>query len=179
MLDISQLTPIGKISKSHGLIGKLELVYPDAVYADLEFDHLFIMHDGLPVPYTIEERSSKNHTADLIKFYDVDSDDAALLLKDCEVYVDKGSLANLSADDNTFSLASLIGYTIYDSREGEIGNISAIDTSSANTLLQVEHPDGFVFAVPFHMDLVKGISPDERALVLTLPEGLLDVLLDE
>lgn len=179
MVHLHQLTPIGKVTKPHGIAGRIEVVYPDAVYTDLVFEHIFILHDGLPVPYTIEERIAKNHTADLIKLYDVESDSQALHLKDSEVYVDKTCLEALSPEDETFTLASLIGYTVYEAREGQIGTIRAIDTSSANTLLLLEHPDGFEFAIPYHEDLVKGVVIEERVLVLTLPEGLLDVLLDE
>lgn len=179
MFNFNQLVPIGKITKPHGIEGRLEIVYPDAVYADLLFEHIFVMHEGLPVPYMVKERTSKNHTADLLKLYEIESDFDALRLKDCEVFVEKSCLEAQSFQEGGFTLASLIGYTVYESKEGLIGHVLAIDTSSANTLLLLEHPDGFQFSVPFHDDLVQGIVPEVHEIILTLPEGLLEVLLDE
>lgn len=178
MHDFSELVPIGKIVKPHGIGGRLEMVYPDAVYADLSFEHIFVLHDGLPVPYTIEARTAKNHTADLLKLYDINDETEALRLKDCQVFVSKSCLNNQAVDGEEFTIASLIGYAVYERQEGLIGKVRAVDTSSANTLLLLEHPDGFEFSVPFHDDLVKGIVAEERALIMALPEGLLDVLLD-
>ena len=57
----------------------------------------------------------------------------------------------------------------------ELGRISQVNTSTANTLLTVETEEGDELLLPLHDDFVVDYSVKDRYLLLNLPEGILDL----
>jgi 16S rRNA processing protein RimM len=68
----------------------------------------------------------------------------------------------------------LTGFTISDIRAGQLGIVSEVDDSSANTLLIVATAEGEEIILPVHPDLVEKIDLNDRTLTLNLPEGLVE-----
>lgn len=59
----------------------------------------------------------------------------------------------------------LVGFTLIDTDQGPLGTIAAIDTSTANTLVELDNGQ----LLPLHEDFVVAINDDNRTLTLTLP----------
>ena len=67
-------------------------------------------------------------------------------------------------------LSSLTGYTLIDSKHGKIGTITTIDTSTLNTLVQLDNGA----LLPLHEDFITAMDTTDKSLTVQLPEGLID-----
>src|ERR1043165_4406013 len=83
------LTKIGFINKLQGYKGEVHCIIERGYvedYADEEF--LFVVLDGIAVPWAVEEIKDKRGAA-VIKFENVDSEEYAKRFIDAEVFVEK------------------------------------------------------------------------------------------
>lgn len=84
----------------------------------------------------------------------------------CEAYMLKDEDDNEDDDDLTWE--DLIGYTVINQGEGEIGRVERVDESTINTLLYLDN--GRI--VPAHEDLILSLDLEEEQLIMDLPFGL-------
>ena len=78
----------------------------------------------------------------------------------------------LADDDEELTYASLAGFSLVDAVSGKtVGRIASIDDQTANILFELE--DGTL--VPAHEELIAGIDKQQRQIMITLPEGILDL----
>ena len=68
----------------------------------------------------------------------------------------------------------MIAYTLVDAKQGVLGPVTQVDDSTQNVLLSVER-DGEELLLPAVEAWIEEIDPQQRRLVVTLPEGLLDL----
>ena len=61
-----------------------------------------------------------------------------------------------------------------DAKQGVLGPVTQVDDSTQNVLLSVER-DGEELLLPAVEAWIEEIDPQQRRLVVTLPEGLLDL----
>ena len=67
------------------------------------------------------------------------------------------------------------GYEVVDSRLGDLGKVKEVNDATANVLLVVDTPDGDELLVPFVDEFVEEIDQDNKRIVVSLPEGLLEI----
>ena len=67
----------------------------------------------------------------------------------------------------------LIGFTVQDPDGTVIGTVTDYEDIPGNTCLWVKRPDGAEVLLPFHEDLVVGLS--SSVLTLRIPDGILDM----
>lgn len=85
----------------------------------------------------------------------------------CEAYM----LRNDDEDENEeddLTWEDLIGYTVINQGEGELGHVARVDESTMNTLLYLD--SGRI--VPAHEDLILSLDLEEETLIMNLPYGL-------
>jgi len=166
---------IGKVGKTHGLQGEVEVLFTDDVFDRGYAEYLVLSMDGIFVPYFWEEYRFKNDEIAIFKFQDIDSAAAARHLVGHEVYY---PFAFVPTDEDAARLRSFkafTGFTVADERGHLLGSIAAVDDSSANVLLTLLTPDGRETLVPLHKDLVTSCDIAKRSLCLRLPKGLLNL----
>ena len=130
-------------------------------------DHLFLLVEGLPVPFTIEEYRFRSDETCLLKLQDVDSQEQARQLTGCQVLYPRSE-----NDDDTLTWDELVGYTLIDSTTQQpIGHIATVDQQTINTLFVLD--DGRL--VPAADDWVTDIDREARTISMTLPEGLTEL----
>ncbi|WP_368660092.1 PRC-barrel domain-containing protein, partial [uncultured Muribaculum sp.] len=56
-----------------------------------------------------------------------------------------------------------------------VGTITDIEDSTENALFVINRPDGQPAYIPIADELIDEINPEERYIVMTLPEGILDL----
>ena len=56
-----------------------------------------------------------------------------------------------------------------------VGRLIDVDLSTENALFVVERPDMTNIFIPIADEMITDINPDTRNIVMTLPEGLLDL----
>ncbi|MCI6103251.1 MAG: ribosome maturation factor RimM [Prevotella sp.] len=172
MIRPDDIYKIGRLGKPHGVAGELTLMFSDDIFDRNDADFLFVEVDGIPVPFFIEEYRFRSNETCIIKFADIDNADQARRLVNCDVYFPKGE----DDGDGELSLAALMGFSVEDSSTGTaVGRVVAVDTSTANTLLEVEAGSGQRLLIPLAPDLVEAIDHQAHTLRLRIPQGLLEL----
>ena len=161
------LLRIAQVLKSNGTDGELVMGFRDISPEDIDLkEPVYVHFDGLPVPFFIDSFVRKGNTKALVRLTDINC------LKDAEemagraVYIKENAI--LSEEDDI----SLIGWTLYDSFHNEIGVISDFFDIPGNPCIEVGTISGTAM-IPLHEDLVISADEEARALVMTIPEGLI------
>lgn len=169
MIKSEDVYKIGRIGKTHGVRGEVSFQFDDDIFDRVDAEYLVLDVDGILVPFYMEEYRFRNDTVCLVKFCDIDTQQRASDLTNCDVYFPR-ALAN--EDEESLSLASLVGFAIVDSSNGEtVGHITAIDDSTANILFELENDR----LIPANDDLISDIDSEKRQITMNIPQGLLEI----
>lgn len=160
---------IGRIGKPHGVKGEVSFMFDDDVFDRVDAEYLILEIDGILVPFFMEEYRFRSDNTALVKFEDVDTMERARELTNCDVYFPR---ALADDDEAPLSLAFLVGFDLVEAHTTTtVGRIAAIDDTTANILFCLE--DGRL--IPAAVDLVTDIDQQQKRVVMTLPEGLLEL----
>ena len=165
MINIDDYTKIGSLRKTHGTQGELVLALTRDFPEDENCNCLMLLIDNIPVPFFIEDWRYKSDETVLLKLDGIDTEQAAKRLLGCSVLA-----AKQFCQDGDMPASALIGYTVEDTRLGEIGIVSDIEDTTINTLLLLDN--GTV--IPVHEDFIEDIDSEKKQITLSLPEGLLE-----
>jgi 16S rRNA processing protein RimM len=173
-LSRNNLERIGFVNKASGFKGLLSCIIESGkpeIVAKKKF--LFILQEGLPVPYAIEE-AEVNGQEVFIKFEDIDTEEQARQLSRKDIFIEKTSKRKKT---EVVTWTDLAGFMAIDETHGEIGVIEEV----------VEYPMQFIakctvkgkeVLFPLNEEIVTDIDMDERKIMLELPEGLIDIYLE-
>jgi 16S rRNA processing protein RimM len=168
---------LGYISKVHGLHGGVTIVldvdYPEE-YEDLK--HVFIDQKSRLVPYFLEYFDLQPNNKVLAKFEDHDTMDDAEKLVGSELYLPLSALATLNEDQYYFH--ELIGYEVIDQNLGVIGAIKIIYDLQTQDLIGVDYKEREVL-IPIQDGIIQKVDKTEKKVFCLLPEGLLDIYLED
>lgn len=180
MILINELYPIGSILKTHGLRGEIvvQLDVDNIVYVTEELRHVVLRVDGIFVPFRIASRRSRGTGALLLTLGGVDSADDAAEYVGSEVYALRRELPDSDDKDCADGLYAedLRDFTLTLPDGVPVGSIAHVDTSTANTLLHVDTPQGKNILIPLADDWICAIDPDARTIAMDIPPALLDEL---
>lgn len=169
MIQEKDVYKIGRIGKTHGIHGELQMQVDDDVFDRVESGYVILRVDGILVPFFMDEYRFKNDDIALVKFCDIDSAEKARQLTGCEVFFER-RLAEDGDDELTY--AELVGYEIYDDTTGKLlGKIAFVDDMTENMLFELE--DGTL--LPASEELITDVDQEHHTLTLTIPEGLLEL----
>ncbi|NAS32267.1 16S rRNA processing protein RimM [Flavobacteriaceae bacterium R38] len=166
---------LGKIVKKYSFKGevlaKLDTDDPE-IYKEME--SVFIDLGNNLVPFFIIKSSL--HKSDLLrlKFEDVITEEDADTLLKRDLYLPLDLLPKLSG--NQFYFHEVIGFNIEDSQHGSIGVIKGVNDSTAQALFEVEK-DGKEILIPMNDEFIKKIDRENKKVIVTTPEGLIDLYL--
>ncbi len=173
MIGEDEVYKIGVLTKTHGVSGELCMAFTDDVFDRVEADYLICRMDGILVPFFLEDYRFRSDTTALVKFEDIDNEEQARRMVGVEVLFPK-ALAEKCQDD-TYSWAYFVGFTIVDRVAGEIGRVEAVDDSTMNVLFNVSTPSGGMLFVPVAEEWIDDIDHAAGKIHMHLPEGLLDL----
>lgn len=172
MIRQEEVYKIGKIGKPHGVKGELTLFFDDDVFDRVEAEYLVLCVDGILVPFYMDDWRFKTGETALVKFADIDTKEAASELTGCDVFFPK----HLSdRGENELTWDEIKGFDIVDTSHGNIGKVADIDESTVNVIMEVETSKGNIVLVPANENLIKEVDPENRRIVVDLPEGLVDL----
>lgn len=167
MIKAEEVYKIGRLGKAHGVKGEVSFQFDDDIFDRVDADYLILDIDGILVPFFMEEYRFRSDTICLVKFKGVDTQQRAQELTGCDVFFPR---ALAEEGDEMPSLSMLVGFEIIDISNGKnIGNIAAIDDSTANILFELE--DGTL--IPASDDLIEVIDAEQQQIKMNIPEGLL------
>ena len=167
MIRQEDVYKIGILGKPHGVKGELSFMFDDDVFDRTDTDYLVLLIDGILVPFFMEEYRFRSNETALVKFCDIDSQEQARELTNCEVYFPR---ALSDSDDADISWAEIIGYVLINAATREtIGQIAAVDDTTANILFELENGK----LIPASEELISSIDSGRREITIEIPAGLL------
>ncbi len=169
MIAEEKVYKIGIIGKPHGVKGEVSFRFDDDIFDTVDADFLILKIDGILVPFFMEEYRFRSDEVALVKFEDIDTQEAAAELTGTEVYFLR---EHADGDEGALPPARTVGYSIEDaSTHNIIGIIASVDDSTSNILFELE--DGKL--IPVAEEWIEEIDTDARKIVMKIPEGLLDL----
>lgn len=166
---------LGYVIKKHGTKGEVSIqldVDNPEEYKGME--SVFIEINKKLVPFFIDKIQVRGDKA-VVKFEDVDEQDAADELKGKGVYLPLDILPEL--DDGQFYYHEIIGYEVLDSKLGMIGIVTNVATSSMQDILVIDH-QGHEVLIPITDDVVSEADHHNKTVRVNVPDGLLDIYLE-
>ena len=163
----------GTVFKLHGYKGDVNIYNDDDIPFDFsELEYFLIDLKNELVPFFVEKARSIKPNIILVKFEDVNSEAAAQKIYKQKVYLPKQWLP--ATNENEITEKKLIGYTVIDIHKGELGEISYINSQTAQQLIYVKTEQG-EFCFPMHEEFVKGVDPKEEIMEVEIPEELMNL----
>ena len=204
MAGLDNLQQIAQVLKSNGTDGELVLGFREIAPEDINLkEPVFIVFDGLPVPFFIESFSKRGNTKALVRLTDISSLEDVEEIAGKAVYVEEEALPELSLEDDGFE--ALVGWMLLTPEipdqvgndETTVGNDETTVGNDGETSLpamtgnlnEVGEITDFIdipnnpcievetkngaVMIPLHEDLILSVDPENLEIVMQVPAGLL------
>ena len=178
-MSIDNLLQIAQVLKSNGTDGELVMGFRNIAPEDINLEEpVFIIFDGLPVPFFIESFTKRGNTKALVRLTDISSMEDAEEVTGKAVYVDDSQVPEMSLEEDGY--AALVGWIVL-TAEGEIseeselyevGEITDFMNIPNNPCIEVETENGAVI-IPLHEDFILSVDPENQEIIMQIPAGLL------
>ena len=173
MIAASEVYQIGRIGRTHGIKGEVYFFFDDDVFDRVEAEYLVLEIDGILVPFFMEEYRFHGNNSALVKFCDIDTQERARELTNCNVFFPYSLTDN---DPENISYAQIKGFQLFHAGNGQrVGIIQNIDDSTINILLEVLTDNGDTVLIPANDDLIADVDIQARTISIHIPDGLLNL----
>lgn len=165
---------LGHITKPFGIKGQLCCYFDtDEPEKYVNLDAVFIDLDGERLPYLIEDIQYRGANTFVVKFVDVDEEEAKGLVK-AELYLPLSELPPLTG--NKFYFHEVIGFSVIDQEKGNIGTCQDFIDISHHPIMQIDR-EGVEVLIPAIDEIFKEVDRENKTIYIQAPEGLIDVYL--
>jgi 16S rRNA processing protein RimM len=168
---------LGHVTRTHGTKGEvvvfLDVDYPED-YEDLE--SVFLEVKGELVPFFIESINVQKESKAIVKFEDIERIEQAQPLINCALFLPDDNLEEL--DETRFYYHEIIGFVVSDARLGQLGTVSQVYSMPTQDLISMIF-EGKEVLIPVNEDIVLTVDRTAKILHVKLPEGLVDVYLED
>ena len=186
---------IAQVLKSNGTDGELVMSFREIAPEDINLkEPVFIVFDGLPVPFFIESLVKRGHSKALVHLTGIRCQDDVDEIAGKAVYIEDDNVPELTLEDDGF--AALVGWfvltpeipdqvgnddevrnddTSLPTMTGnliEVGEITDFIDIPNNPCIEVETENGAVM-LPLHHDLILSVDPENQEIIMQIPAGLL------
>ena len=175
-ISIDDLQQVAQVLKSNGTDGELVLGFRDIAPEDINLEEpVFIVFDGLPVPFFIESFSKRGNTKALVHLTDVCSMEDVEEIAGKAVYITSDSIPEMTLEEDGY--AALVGWMVLTPTEDgdgliEVGEIADFMDIPNNPCLAVETVNGEVI-LPLHEDFILSLDPEYQEIIMQIPAGLI------
>ena len=166
--------PVAQIVKSYDVNGEVVIRLSSGILEDYNFkkEPVFIIFDGLPVPFFITSFKTKGSNGALVKFETInDLSHSEELLKK-EILVDSSTIDpdSIDMDEDQAMAAFLMGFKVKDQNGKLVGEISDYYNYPNNPCIELNGKH----LVPFNEELILKLDNKKRVIAMTIPGGLLE-----
>ena len=110
-MSIDDLHQVAQVLKSNGTDGELVLGFREIAPEDISLQEpVFIIFDGLPVPFFIESFTKRGNTKALVRLTGIRSMEDVEEIAGKAVYIEEDNLPELSLEEDGY--AALVGWTV-------------------------------------------------------------------
>ena len=187
MAGYDNLQQVAQVLKSNGTDGELVLGFREIAPEDITLkEPVFIIFDGLPVPFFIESFAKRGQSKALVHLTDILSQEDVEEIAGKAVYVEEGNLPEMSIEEDGY--AALVGWTVLTPAEDfenssemedeeepalmEVGEITDFMDIPNNPCIEVETINGAVI-IPLHEDFIIALDNEYQEIIMQIPAGLL------
>ena len=179
MAGYDNLQQIAQVLKSNGTDGELVLGFREIAPEDINLNEpVFIVFDGLPVPFYIESFTKRGNSKALVRLTDICSMEDVEEIAGKPVYIEAENLPEMSLEEDGY--AALVGWMVLtpenaddmDSDIYEVGEITDFIDIPNNPCIEVETENGAIM-IPLHEDLILSLDPEYQEIIMQIPAGLL------
>ena len=163
MAGYDNLQQVAQVLKSNGTDGELVMGFREIAPEDINLQEpVFIIFDGLPVPFYIEEFTKRGNTKALVHLTDITSMEDVEEITGKAVYIEAEQLPEMSIEEDGY--AALVGWMLLMPAEEEeptlieVGEITDFLDIPNNPCIEVETENGAVM-IPLHEDLILSVDP--------------------
>ena len=111
MAGYDNLQQVAQVLKSNGTDGELVMGFREIAPEDINLNEpVFIVFDGLPVPFFIESFTKRGNTKALVRLTDICSMEDVEEIAGKAVYIEEDNLPEMTLEDDGF--AALVGWTL-------------------------------------------------------------------
>ncbi len=179
MVADNELLPIAQIVKSYNTNGEIIIKITSSLIEDLNTkEPVFIYFDELPVPFFIEYSKKRGNSGALIKLETInDISHAEELIKKI-IHISSTQISQDALEESTDALSDfLIGCTVTNQDNILLGGIIEYHNYPNNPCIEIDlvNKDGESALIPFNEDLIIQFNPQERAIKMEIPHGLLEL----
>ena len=180
---------VAQVLKSNGTDGELVMSFREIAPEDINLSEpVFIIFDGLPVPFFIESFAKRGNSKALVHLTDICSQEDVDEIAGKAVYVDDSQIPEMSLEEDGF--AALVGWVLLtpeipdqvgDDKKSlpaltgnlyEVGEIIDFIDIPNNPCIEVETENGAVM-IPLHEDLILSVDSEYQEIIMQIPAGLL------
>ena len=185
-ISIDDLQQVAQVLKSNGTDGELVLGFRDIAPEDINLEEpVFIVFDGLPVPFFIESFTRRGNSKALVHLTDIESQEDVEEIVGKAVYIDGDNIPEMTLEEDGY--AALIGWTVLtpsgdfhdvipeedeDMEFMEVGEITDFIDIPNNPCIEVETKNGAVM-IPLHEDFILSVDPEYQEIIMQIPDGLI------
>ena len=186
MAGYDNLQQVAQVLKSNGTDGELVLGFREIAPEDINLNEpVFIVFDGLPVPFYIESFTKRGNSKALVRLTDICSMEDVEEIAGKAVYIEEGQLPEMSIEEDGY--AALVGWILLTPAENfqseleelpeeepaliEVGEITDFIDIPNNPCIEVETENGAVM-IPLHEDLILSVDPEYQEIIMQIPAGL-------
>ena len=181
MAGYDNLQQVAQVLKSNGTDGELVMGFREIAPEDINLkEPVFIVFDGLPVPFYIETFTKRGNTKALVRLTGICSMEDVEEIAGKAVYIEDDQIPEMSIEEDGF--AALVGWTLLTPAEEldeedeptliEIGEITDFLDIPKNPCIEVETENGAVM-IPLHEDLILSVDPEYQEIIMQIPAGLI------
>ena len=176
-MQVDDCYQLGYVIKPHGLNGELQILLDvDSPEEYSQLESVFVQQGQQLVPFFIESIAVRGDKA-IVAMEEIENIDDAKALKGSKLFLPLSALPELPDDEYYYH--DLVGFVLQQSEGEKIGEIQAVLDAGAQDLLQVKHITGKEVLVPLTDELIVKVDKAGKMLVMNLPEGLIEVYLNE
>ncbi|HYK76894.1 MAG TPA: ribosome maturation factor RimM [Daejeonella sp.] len=167
---------IGYITKTKGLKGEVQVFFEYDEPEDLPLKTVFLEISGKLIPYFVSSSKLNNNQTGYFYFDDIDTIEKAEKLVRKKIYLPNSQKPE--RDEDEFLITDLKGFIVHDEHYGELGEIVEIHEFPQQYVAVVPYKSREVM-FPLNDDLIVSIDEENGILEVHLPEGLIDVYINE
>ncbi len=163
---------IGKVVRLYSYKGEVYIrLYINNPEKYLEMESMFLNIQDNLVPFFVESIQFGSKGMLRVKFEDIDTEiDAKSLLKK-EIYAPDSFIPSEESDVRE---KEILGFTVIDRKEGEIGEVEELINHPVNKLIRIEQGERDIL-IPFQDVFILEIDSKKKIIQVDLPEGLLSI----
>lgn len=163
MITNEQVISIGRLTRTHGKRGEVQCLLSNEYWDNSEANFLILKLDNILVPFRVLDWRGKGSDSLIFQLDNISDEQEAQRLVGTEAFM---LINDINQEDEVMpTWQSLIGYTVVDTDQGELGTVKEVDETTINTLITLN--DGRM--MPIHEDFIIDLNAEDKLLTICLP----------